>query len=114
MRSTQEVFEDHLGKRMAGQVEEDIKANYAEDVILLTRSGMYKGHEGVRQCAEYLAKAVGEGQYSYDNRLVQDEYAFLEWSAKDGKTEICDGADSFVVRQGKIVFQTAHYTPVKE
>lgn len=37
------------------------------------------------------------------------EYAFLEWSA-DGKSEVHDGADCYVVREGLIVMQTIHST----
>lgn len=35
-RSAEEVFEDHLRLRAAGDIEEDLRANYAVDVVLLT------------------------------------------------------------------------------
>ena len=33
MRSAEEVFEDHLRLRVAGSLEEDLRRNYAEDVV---------------------------------------------------------------------------------
>jgi hypothetical protein len=44
LRSTQDVFEDHLAKRSQGRLEEDIKTNYAEDDIILTGIDVYHGH----------------------------------------------------------------------
>ncbi len=35
-RSTREVIEDHIRLQIAGQFEEDLRRNYAEDVVLLT------------------------------------------------------------------------------
>jgi hypothetical protein len=49
VRSTQEVFEDHLSKRDKNDLEGDLKCNYAPDVVLLTCTGVLRGHEGVRR-----------------------------------------------------------------
>lgn len=35
-RSTREVFQDHVRKRQEECFEEDLRLNYAEDVVLLT------------------------------------------------------------------------------
>ena len=110
MRSTTEVFEDHLAKRLAGKTEEDIQANYAADIILLTGTGAFIGHDGVRSSAQELSKYVKDAEFVYDHTLVKGNYAFLEWTAETEDRMVCDGADSFVIKNGKIVFQSIHYS----
>lgn len=110
-RTTTEVFEDHLAKRLAGDVEGDIRTNYSPDVVFLTGAGAYKGHDGVRASSKELAKYLPEDSvFEYRHTLVEGEYAFLEWTTRSDHDEVTDGADSFVVRDGKIVFQSIHYT----
>jgi hypothetical protein len=36
--------------------------------------------------------------------------AFLEWAYEDDKVRVRDGADSYLIENGKIVAQTIHYT----
>ena len=110
MRTTTEVFEDHLAKRLAGDVEGDIRDNYAKDVIFLTGTGAFEGHDGVKKSAAELDAYVGNIPYEYNHTLIKDKYAFLEWTAKGKNKEVLDGADSFVIEDGKIVLQTIHYT----
>jgi len=113
MRTTTEVFEDHLAKRLAGDVEGDIKKNYSKDVIFLTGTGDYTGHDGVRASAAELEKYVGSIPFEYNHTLIKEKYAFLEWTAKGKDKAVYDGADSFVIENGKIVLQTIHYSVTK-
>lgn len=110
VRTPREVFEDHLEKRSHGQVEEDILTNYADDVILLTGLDIYRGHDGVRQAAHNLHHYLPDATYIYHTKRVADHYAFLEWHSDSPKGQVQDGADSFVIENGKIVAQTIHYT----
>lgn len=114
-RSTTEVFEDHLTKRLAGDVEGDITQNYAEDVVILTGTGAFHGNEGVCQSAAQLSQFIPESAaYEYKHTLIVGEYAFLEWTAQSSKRAVCDGADGFVIKDGKIIYQTIHYSVQKE
>lgn len=110
MRSTAEVFEDHLRLRADNDVEQDIARNYAPDVVFLTCTGMFRGHDGVRASAAELQKYFPDGTYDYRLRLVDGEVAFLVWSGRSPAGEVHDGADSFVIRNGRIVVQTIQYT----
>jgi hypothetical protein len=109
-RSTREVFEDHLRCRRAGAVEEDLARNYADDVVLLTGLGLFRGKDGVRQSAHALLRQLPCFVYEYRTKLVEGELAFLEWSGRCATGQVEDGADSFWVRGGRIVAQTIHYT----
>lgn len=110
MRSTRAVFEDHLAKRLAGDVEADIAANYSSEVILLTGTLAYHGHEGVRSSASELQGYVADASFIYNHTLVEESYAFLVWTAEAGGKKVGGGADSFVIKDGLIVFQSIYYS----
>jgi hypothetical protein len=112
MRTTREVFEDHLQLAKDGDLETDLARNYAEDVVVFMPEGIYRGHEGVRQLALRLVDELPSAQVEYTTLLSEGEVAFLEWRADARGAVVTDGADSFVVRDGKIVAQTIHYTVV--
>jgi hypothetical protein len=42
-------------------------------------------------------------------KLVQGEHAFLVWKAWSQRFRVEDGADSFVIRDGRTVGQTIFY-----
>jgi hypothetical protein len=96
--------------RLKGDLERDIAENYAPDVVILSGFSTYRGHGGVRQSAAALAEAISGGKFTYARTVIEDDYAFLEWTAVDGDSSIGDGADSFHIRDGRIVFQSVHYT----
>ena len=110
VRSPKAVFEDHLRLRRAGALEEDLANNYPEDVVLLTAASAFRGRDGVRRCAQLLRRLLPCCHYEYRIRLVEGELAFLEWSAFCPTARVEDGADSFLIRGGRIVAQTIHDT----
>ena len=109
-RTTNQVFEDHLALARAGEVEADIQRNFAPDCVLLTTDGEFQGHEGVRMAAAALARQLPDASFEYTTRMVSGELAFLEWTGDSQKAHVRDGADSFVVQNGRIRYMTAHYT----
>jgi hypothetical protein len=111
-RSARDVLEDHLRLRQPGlaKVEKAISRNFAEDVVLLTGYGVFRGHEGVRRSAHVLYGRLPCVRYRYATTLVDGEMAFLEWTARCATARVEDGADSFLIRDGRIVVQTIHYT----
>ncbi|UJP09238.1 nuclear transport factor 2 family protein [Microbacterium sp. KUDC0406] len=109
MRTTTEVVHDHLMRRLEGDLDADLR-NYASDIVLLTGSGVYRGHEGVRACAAELDRLVGSGTFTYAETVIDGDYGFLEWTADHEDSMVRDGADSFVIQNGAIVMQSIHYT----
>lgn len=112
-RPATDVFEDHLQKRLDGDVEGDIRSNYADDVVMLTHRGVFHGHDGVRNCAAELKRSLGGNDFRYDQKLVDGDFAFLVWRGLNGDKYVCNGADSYVIKDGKIIMQSIHYI-VKE
>jgi hypothetical protein len=108
-RTTTEVIEDHLVKRLRGQLKKDVETNYAKDVVMLSAFGTFRGHDGIVRSAEKLDRDLGQTEFVYNRTQIEAEYAMLEWSAKKDGRIITTGADAFVVRDGRIVLQTVHY-----
>jgi hypothetical protein len=111
-RSTDEVFADHLNLALAGDLETDLGRHYGDDSVFLTSFGVYQGREGARELAQLLEQQVPDARCEYHTRLTQGEMAFLEWTAISEKTRVDDGADSFLIQDGRIRVMTIHYRVV--
>src|SRR3954470_7301410 len=115
MRTATEGINDHLAKRLAGDIEGDIKTNYADDVVFLTGTGAFHGHDGVRHSAAELNHYVTDkASFDYRHIIIEGDYAFLEWTATAEDRIVGDGADGFVIKEGKIILQTIHYSVQKK
>jgi hypothetical protein len=109
-RTPNEVLRDHLELAQKGDIDSDIARNFAEDCVLMTTYGNFRGHAGVREAAQLLAHQMGEGHYKYLRQECHQELAFLEWTADTARASIADGADSYWIRNGKIRAMTIHYS----
>ncbi|RVI79770.1 nuclear transport factor 2 family protein [Sinorhizobium meliloti] len=108
-RTPAEVFEDHLRLRLEGKLEEDLRRNYSDDVLLLTVNSDARGHDALRKSADRLRRQLPEAQFHVAAKQVSGRYALLVWSAKSARFDAVEGADSFVIENGRIVFQSIHY-----
>lgn len=117
-RTAQEVLDDHLNlandwvdASFDRVLDEDIRRNVAEDIVVLINRGTFRGHEGVRQLAYMLSDELPEHQaFQYTYVAVDGRVGLLEWSYEDSAVRVRDGVDSYVIEEGKIVAQTIHYT----
>jgi len=109
-RSTQDVFDDHLRLADAQDVATDITRNFTADCVLLTGYGVFRGHAGGRDAAALLQRQLPDARFAYRTRMHEGEIAFLEWEAEASTACVHDGADSFLIRGGRIVVMTIHYT----
>lgn len=109
-RPAREVIDDHLALAAAGDWETDIERNMAEDIVVLTGFGVFEGREQVRTLAALLDAQLPDARFEYTTVVVRGEFAFLEWTADATGARVRDGADSFLIRGGRIVAQTIHYT----
>ncbi len=117
-RTTREVLDDHLtiANNWVGQpferiLDEDLRRNVAEDIVILINRGVFRGHEGVGQLARMLAEELPEHrEFDYTHVAAEERIALLEWTYEDAHVRVRDGVDSYLVENGKIVAQTIHYT----
>lgn len=92
-------------------LEEDLGRNHSKDIVILINRGTFRGHEGVRQLARMLGEELPEHRsFEYTYRAAEGRVAFLEWAYEDASVRVRDGADSYLIEEGKIVAQTIHYT----
>ncbi|MCC7022596.1 MAG: nuclear transport factor 2 family protein [Thermomicrobiales bacterium] len=113
-RTTEEVLRDHLRRRAAGDLEGDLEHNYADDIALLCKSGVFQGCDALRASAEILGLQIPGANYDYLSVQTFEESGFLEWRAESDTVRIDDGADSYLIRDGRIQVQTIHYTPISK
>jgi hypothetical protein len=109
-RTAREVLVDHLHLRRIGELDRDLAENYHPDVVVMSARGVYHGHDGVRDSAHLLWRAVPDAtDYTYDSILVDDRMALLEWRAMTNEIHVSCGVDSYLIEHGVITAQTIHY-----
>jgi hypothetical protein len=112
-RNAREVLDDHFRLADAWQFELSLERNFAEDIVLLTGYGVFRGHAGVREKVRLLEEHVPAGRWTYRTILTEGEMGFLEWSGQsESGARVEDGADSYLIREGKIRIMTIHYTVI--
>lgn len=112
-RSTREVSEDHLELRRIGDLETDLRRTYAADIVLPYKFGVFRGCDEIRESAARLGLQLPDARLAYLSKQVHEETAFLEWQAEAEGTRVPDGADSYLIRDGRIRVQTIRYTPTE-
>jgi len=86
---------------------ERILEDYAEDAIIMSPSGIHRGHDQIRPFFANEIVSFPEGFWQALKTLklqAEGEYAYFLWQAKPWHDI---GCDTFVVRNGKIVFQSS-------
>lgn len=107
-RSAEEVLDDHLRESQTGSIDDDLARNYAHDVVILCRQGVFHGHNGMRRLNALLMEDVAGASFEYGAKRVAGEIGFLEWAARSEHRTV-EGADSYLIQDGRIVAQTIHY-----
>ncbi len=114
MRSTEEILDDHIRLRMEGKLEDDLARNYHPEVAVLTRDGVWHGHDGIRECAAGLKQWVPDAEFTITRKRVLGPYAMITWRARGDGAKACYGADSFVIRDGLIEMQSISFELLRE
>jgi len=113
MTSTKEVLDHHLKCLAAGDLE-GIVADYAPDAVLITPPGIFssdgilRGTAGAEHGFRSLRRDFGKPGASFQMKQVsiEGDYAYIVWSADTPDNLYDFGADTFVIKSGKIVAQT--------
>lgn len=112
------MLDDHLniantwdGGSFDDVLEEDLRRNVSEGIVILINRGTFRGHDGVRELARMLADELPEHKaFRYTYVAVEGSVGMLEWEYEDSTVRVRDGVDSYLFEDGKIVAQTIHYT----
>ncbi len=99
-RGPDEVLADHLARASAGDVEGDIAANFSPRVVIVTSTGILRGHDGVR-LSRLLWSGARPARVRQPRRCV-GPYAQVEWCASTPGAGL-KGVDTYVIRGGWVV-----------
>ena len=108
-RTPEEVFSHHAQALGAGDLDE-IVADYSDDAIFITPTGVLRGKDGIREAFTRLLADVPNADWDLKTLIYVDDVLFLEWAADAARTRVEDGIDTFVFRDGLIRVQTVRYT----
>ena len=108
-RTPEEVFGHHAQALGAGDLD-GIVADYADDAVFISPSGVKRGKDGIREAFTQLLADVPDANWELKTQIYEGDVLFLEWTADAAKTRVDDGIDTFVFRDGSIQLQTVRYT----
>lgn len=106
--TARQVLEHHLSTLAAGDLD-GILSDFAEDSILIGPDGALTGRQAIRAFFEgVLASLFKPGTYKFtmDTVHVANGVAYIVWRAKCASADIVFGADTFLIKDGKIAVQT--------
>ena len=111
-RTPEEVFSHHAQALGAGDLDE-IVADYSDDAIFITPTGVLRGKDGIREAFTRLLADVPNADWTVPTQIYDGDVLFIEWTATSAATKVEDGIDTFIFRDGMIRVQTVRYTVQK-
>jgi ketosteroid isomerase-like protein len=107
MASTKDVLDHHVKCFGDGDLK-GILSDYAPDAILFTPDGPLRGADEIRPFFQAMFAEFGKpgATHRMKHESVQDDYAYVLWTAETADNVYELGTDTLVVRDGKIVAQS--------
>ncbi len=102
--STEAVLQNHL--RAATMGVDAVMQDYSDDSVLITHDATHRGLTEIRGFFDALFQELPPGFFDSLEMIRQEivgEVAYILW---ERRPIISQATDTFVVRDGKIVFQT--------
>ncbi len=101
-RSTQEVYESH--KEAIEKLDfEKLAGDYADDAILVTMDGSFKGREEIM--TGFFQTIMGQFpdiKIKFEKVAVDEDVCLLQWSAEASAVTVPIGTAVFIVQDGLI------------
>lgn len=108
-QTPQEIFQRHVAALSSGDLDA-LVADYADDALVLTVSGEYRGRTAIRELFEGLASALPGLSIEAGAAVFADDLLLLQWTADSTVNTVPDGVDTFVFKAGRIQNQTISCT----
>jgi uncharacterized protein (TIGR02246 family) len=100
--TTAAVLERHLQALAVGDVDA-LMADYADDAVVISGPNPIRGREAITQM--FKAISANPPQIVEEVHVVDGEVGYITWHSD----HMPFGTDTFVVRDGKIVYQTVAF-----
>jgi len=110
-RTMMEILEHHNTAVLTDNYKEMI-ADYADDAVLITLSGVFIGPEAIGGALRQLMRDMPDMKPVESPRnflRIEGDTLLLRWSAQSAKGKIQDAVDTLVVKNGKIWRQTTSF-----
>src|SRR4051794_33395685 len=107
--ATRDVVQHHMDALGAGDLDA-IMEDYTEESLLLTPQGPAKGLDTLRAGFQGAIDGLfkpGAHTFHLDDFVVEGEVAVIVWRVDGEAVDVPYGTDTFIVRDDKIVVQTA-------
>lgn len=107
-RTMQQILEHHNRAVLSGDYEEMLE-DYADDAVMITLKGTFRGKEAIKGVLENLLKNMPNMKpmkTSGDKLLIEGDTLLLRWSAESDIATISNAVDTIVVKNDKIWRQT--------
>ena len=109
----QEIYDRHVANMHVGDLE-GVMADYADDAVVVApagiagEDGVFVGKENVRKLFTVLTagKDPNAPKMQETSKLLGDQAILMRWAQNLNTPQAISGTDVYVVRDGKIVFQT--------
>jgi ketosteroid isomerase-like protein len=107
MHSTSDVLGHHLQAFGNGDLE-GVMADFTDDSVLFTPSGPLEGLDAIRGMFVALLEEFGKPGMSIEmlQQDVEGDCAYIVWKAETADNVYEIATDTFVVRGGKIAYQS--------
>lgn len=99
------VLEHHMAAFDARDADELMK-DYADDVVLVFFGQIVQGKEAMQQTFQSFFDTPNENTFEVEISTVEGDVGVLHWVQNRGKPDAMQGDDVFIIRDGKIRFQT--------
>jgi len=104
--STKDIWEHHIQAWSARDLE-GIVADYSDESVVLASNKFYRGQKEIRELFTKLFRIFdGANDHVVDPAILTSRLVYITWRARINNTPIPLGADTFVIEDGKIVYQT--------
>jgi len=116
-RTPEEVLDSHRAALAAGDWAA-VRCNYADDAVVINDGGVTEGADDIVADLQFIASLIGTAvpvvvQQQVVSILSGDTHmARVLFTITTPCLDVPDGADTYVIKRGKIVAQTAHGFPV--
>jgi len=105
--TTKAVLDHHLASFGAGDVK-GILADYTKNSVIVLPSGVLHGKAEIKGLFDGFVKEFGKKNvvFKLTGSTVTDDVAYITWSAETPDNSYSFASDTFVIKNGKIAYQT--------
>ncbi len=116
-RTARQILHHH-NKAVLSKNYKEIISDYAEDALLITPDGAFKGKRAIRDFLKnnFLKKMPNIKFIKASNNflLIEEDTLLVRWSAESDIATISNGVDTFIFKDSKIWRQTGCFDIVSK